>query len=357
MSSLLPENIQPIAPDQFHQLHLPQWHLVLRLALVVLALTYAFFVPARLVLVPYAVFTLGMTVYAAAQSLLLLSVMLNRARPLLLQAITGIDIAGALFVLVNDPAVLPPTLFLSGGLLALAVALHRERSFHIVFGIGSALTAGALIIRQEALNRAFDVPYVAFMLFGLACTAALLILSTHAEHLRLRAARVTETDPLTGLGNRWTFYEAAKYLLPYHQRNMTPMVVMFAEIEVAPRKGKRVTKAVNQYLLKQFASIVDHRLRGCDIAVHYGGNEFAFLLVDTTTKDAETIAFDMQQQFDTWAKQKDLSSYVHIGLSVVPHRPIALDQILININSALYRARQYKKGVSGAVFADPEASR
>ena len=70
MSSLLPENIQPIAPDQFNQLHLPQWHLVLRLALVVIALTYAFFVPARLVLVPYAVFTLGMTVYAAAQSLL-----------------------------------------------------------------------------------------------------------------------------------------------------------------------------------------------------------------------------------------------------------------------------------------------
>lgn len=357
MSSLLPENIQPIAPEQFHQMQLPQWHLVLRLVLVALTLAYAWFVPARLVLVTYTVFTLGITLYAAAQSLLLLSVILNRARPLLLHAITGIDIAGALFVILNDPAVMPPSLFLAGGLLALAVALHRQRSFFVVFGVALLLVAGALVARQQILGRDFDVPYVAYMLFALVAATATLLLSAHAESLRLRAARVTETDPLTGLGNRWTFYEAAKYLLPYHQRNMTPMVVMFAEIEVAPRKGQRVNQAINQYLLKQFASIVDRRLRGCDVAVHYGGNEFAFLLVDTTTKDAESIAFDMQQEFDTWAKQKDLSSYVHIGLSVVPHRPVALDQILININAALHRARQYKKGVSGAVFADPEQTR
>jgi diguanylate cyclase (GGDEF)-like protein len=357
MSSLLPENIQPIAPEQFHQMHLPHWHLVLRIVLVALTLAYAYFVPARLVLVTYTVFMLGITLYAAAQSLLLLSVILNRARPLLLHAITAIDLAGALFVLLNDPAPLPPSLFLAGGLLALAGALHRQRSFSVVAGLSLLLVTAAMVVRQQLLDRAFDVPYVAFILFALVTSTAALILSAQAESLRLRAARVTETDPLTGLGNRWTFYEAAKYLLPYHQRNMTPMVVMFAEIEVAPRKGKRVTRVINQYLLKQFASIVDHRLRGSDVAVHYGGNEFAFLLVDTTTKDAESIAFDIQQQFDTWAKQKDLSSYVHIGLSVVPHRPVALDQILININAALYRARQYKKGVSGAVFADPEQTR
>jgi predicted signal transduction protein with EAL and GGDEF domain len=84
---------------------------------------------------------------------------------------------------------------------------------------------------------------------------------------------------------------------------------------------------------------------------------FAFLLVDTTTKDAETIAFDLQQSFNNWARQKELAAYAHIGMAVIPHRPIAMDQVLISINAALYRARQYKKGVSGAVFADPEQSR
>ncbi len=357
MSTLLPDNIQPVSPERFHELHLPQWHLVLRITLAALILAYAFFVPARLVLVSYNIFMIGVILYVAAQSLLWLSIILNRANALLLHTITALDIIAMLCVLLNDPAPLPPTLLLAGAALALAVAQHRFKSFTAVFGSFMLLIVGTLIIRQELLEKPYDIYFAAITLFALISASATLILSAHAESLRLRAARVTETDPLTGLGNRWTFYEAAKYLLPYHQRNMTPMVVMFAEIEITRRKGKRLGKSINQYLLKQFASIADQRLRGCDVAVHYGGNEFAFLLVDTTNKDAEIIAFDMQQQFDIWAKQKDLPAYVHIGLAVIPNRPVAIDQILININAALFRARQYKKGVSGAVFADPEQSR
>lgn len=361
MSSLLPENIKPVAPEQFHELHMPQWHLALRITLALLTLAYAFFVPARLVLVTYAGFGIGVILYIAVQSLLGLSIILNRASSTLLHAITCIDVIGALCVVMNDPAPLPPTLILVGATLALAVAQHRLKSFTAVFAGIMLLTVGALLLRQHFLHQAYDFYFVSITLFMLVSACTTLILSAHAETLRLRAARVTETDSLTGLGNRWTFYEAAKYLLPYHQRNMTPMMVMFAEIEVIAHKGKhkrkRIGKTINQYLLKQFASIVDQRLRGCDIAVHYGGNEFAFLLVDTSTKDAEIIAFDIQQQFDIWAKQKDLPAYVHIGLSVIPNRPVAMDQILININAALYRARQYKKGVSGAVFADPDQVR
>lgn len=357
MSSLLPNNIKPVAPEQFHELHLPQWHLALRVVLGLLTLAYAFFVPAKLLLVSYTVFMIGVILYIAVQSVLGLSIILNRANAVLLHAITTIDIIGVLLVLVNDPAPLPPTLALVATALALAVAQHRLKSFTAVFAGILVLVVATLILRQQFLHQPYGIYFAAVTLFFLASACATLILSAHAESLRLRAARVTETDPLTGLGNRWTFYEAAKYLLPYHQRNMTPMVVMFAEIETTRQKGKRVGQSINQYLLKHFASIADQRLRGSDVAVHYGGNEFAFLLVDTTTKDAEIIAYDMQQQFDNWAKQKDLPAYVHIGMSVVPNRPVAMDQILISINSALYRARQYKKGVSGAVFADPEQVR
>lgn len=357
MSALLPDNIKPVAPEQFHELHLPRLQLALRVTLALLALGYAYAVPARLLLVTYTGFLIGVIVYIVLQSLLGLAVMLSRSNAVLLHAITFIDVAGALCVLVNDPAPLPPTLVLTGAALALAVAQHRLKSFTAVFAALQVLMVATLLLRQHFAHQPYDTMFAALALFMLVASGAMLLLSAHAEALRQRAARITETDPLTGLGNRWTFYEAAKYLLPYHQRNMTPMVVMFAEIEIAKRKGRNTGKAVNQYLLKQFASIVDQRLRGSDIAVHYGGNEFAFLLVDTTTTDAETISFDLQQQFNIWAKQKDLDAYVHIGMAVVPQRPIALDQILISINAALSRARQYKKGVSGAVFADPEQGR
>lgn len=357
MSSLLPDNIKPVAPEQFHDLHLPQWHLALRLTLALLTLGYAYFVPAQLLLVNYAVFMIGVVIYMALQSIIGLSFILGRANAPLLYAITGIDIAASILALINDPAPIPPTLTLAICTLILATVQHRQKTLLAIFSGLLLLTVTTLVLRQQLLHGGYTLYFAATTLFFLLAACSSLILSAHAESLRLRAARVTETDPVTGLGNRWTFYEAAKYLLPFHQRNLTPMVVMFAEIEITRHKGRKIGKSIHHYLLKHFASIADQRLRGSDIAVHYGGNEFAFLLVDSTTKDAESIAFDMQQQFDNWAKQKDLPAYVHIGMAVIPNRPIAMDQILISINSALYRARQYKKGVSGAVFADPEQSR
>lgn len=357
MSASLPDNISPLAPEQFQELHFPKSQLALRLGVALLVLSYAWLVPAKLVMVNYLVFLIGVIVYVGVQSLLGLVTILNRPPPMLLNAITAVDLLAATAAVLNDPAPLPPLLLLGVAALMLAAIQHRFQAYTVILATGLTALLLALFVRQEFLDHAWDIVLGAQVLLLLAVSATGLILTAHADFLRRRAARVTETDPLTGLGNRWTFYEAAKYLLPYHQRNMTPMVVMFAEIELTRRKGKPLGKSVNQYLLKQFASIIDQRLRASDVAVHYGGNEFALLLVDTTTKDAENIAFNLQQQFNTWAKQKDLPAYAHIGMAVVPQRPIAMDQILISINAALYRARQYKKGVSGAVFADPEQAR
>lgn len=357
MSAPLPDNISPVAPEQLYEVFLPRTQLLLRWTIALIALCYMWWVPGALVLTPYVVFLVGVIIYMAVQGLLTLTQMLNGARPAIAHALSVVDAIGVLTVLLNDPATIPPTILLVPGALALAAAQHRCQSYGGLFGTILAVMVGVLSLRQEIMHLPFNLGFFSLVIFAVAGSSALGIVVAHMERLRLRTARITRIDPLTGLGNRWTFYEAAKYLLPYHHRNLTPMVVMFAEIEVTKRKGRKVTKAINDFLLKQFASIADQRLRASDVAVHYGGNEFAFLLVDTTTKDAENIAFDLQQQFSNWAKQKDLPAYAHIGLAVVPHRPVALDQILISINAALFRARQYKKGVSGAVFADPEQVR
>jgi diguanylate cyclase (GGDEF)-like protein len=357
MSTPHSDHISPLAPQQFLELHLPKAQLTLRVTLALLALTYAYFVPAQLTLTPYLVFLIGVIVYIGIQSLLGLTVILNKATPAVLLAITITDMVCSLAVVLNDPSPAPPSLILVIAALILVTVQHQQRTFIIALVATVLSTIIIVSIRQALVKQPYDLIFFSLLILLISTALALFILSSHLERLRNRAARVTETDSLTGLGNRWTFYEAAKYLLPYHQRNLTPMVVMYADIEVTSHKGKKPAKTVNQYLLKQFASIVDQRLRSSDIAVHYGGNEFAFLLVDTTTKDAETIAFDLQQNFNNWARQKELAAYAHIGMAVIPHRPIAMDQVLISINAALYRARQYKKGVSGAVFADPEQSR
>jgi diguanylate cyclase (GGDEF)-like protein len=353
MSFPLTDNISPLATAQFHEVRQPHWYLILRIALALLTMAYVCFIPTGLSPAHQTSVLIGGLFYIVLQSLLGVVVIINRAKLSLLNAMTALDMLGALCALLCDPSPLPPTLILTAAALTLAAIQYRLRVFVAIFGSSLALLAAMLALRQLLQHKPYDLDFVLVMLFFLAALCPALILCAHAENLCLRTARIAETDPVTGLGNRWTFYEAARYLLPYHLRNLTPMVVMLVDIEIA----RAVDASNRRYLLKQFASLVNHRLRGCDIAVRYDNTEFAFLLTDTAAKDAEVIAADMQQQFDAWARQKSLAAHARVGLSTIPNRPIALDQILISINAAISRARQREEEVSGTVFAAPEQRR
>lgn len=348
------DTISPVAPDILIKAFMPSVQLGIRLSLALLVLAYAYFVPATLVLTSYSWFALGIVIYMALQSVTGMIHLLHGANRFSLHAVTVIDIAGTVCVLLNDPQTLPPTLLVVPVLLLLASIQHTLNTFLTLFGLTVLLVALAIGIRDTVLDLPLDAAALVHALFLLAASAATTVVAVATDRLRLKSALVTDIDPLTGLGNRWTFYEAAKYLLPYHQRNLTPMVIMFAELELAPKGKKQPSRATSDFLVKQFASIIDQRVRASDIAVRYGQREFAFLLADTTSKEAESVAYDLQQAFNNWAKQKEFTAFAHIGLAVVPVRPIAVDQILININAALFRAKQYRRGVSGAVFADPE---
>ena len=348
------DTISPVAPDILTRTFMPYAQLGVRMTVALLVLAYAYFIPHPLVLTYYSWFVLGIVIYMALQSILGMVHLFHGAGRLGLYGITLLDIAGAICALLNDPVNLPPTLLVIPIVLLLASMQHPLNTFLAFFGTTVLMVALVMGIRDIALSMPLNIEALSLTMFLLVACASTVFVAIYTDRLKLKTALVTGVDALTGLGNRWTFYEAAKYLLPYHQRNLTPMVIMFAEIEMAGKGKSQPSRAVSEFLVKQFASIVDQRIRASDIAVRYGQKEFAFLLADTTSKDAESIAYDLQQAFNNWAKEKEYTSYAHIGLAVVPARPIAMDQILININSALYRAKQYRKGVSGAVFADPE---
>lgn len=346
--------ISPIAPEILAKVHMPLIQTGTRIACAILALAYAYFVPHVLLLTYFSWFTLGVVIYVALQGILGIVHSFYGASPVTQYLVSLLDLAGYLCLLINDPATLPPTLVFLPGMLMLTALIQPLNSFLVFYG--AALLATALEMGARAvflgIPTTFQVVSVSALL--LAVSGVVVLVTLNLDKLRLRSALVTEADELTGLGNRWTFYEAAKYLIPYHQRNLTPMVIMYAEVEIAANHRKQLSRPVVDLVVKQFASIIDQRVRASDIAVRYDRAAFALLMADTSSKDAEAIAFDLQQSFNQWAKQKDFPAYAHIGLAVVPIRPIALDQILININAALFRAKQYKKGVSGAVFADPE---
>ncbi len=346
--------IQPIPAYLLHHVPMPTRQIALRLLAAGLILTYTYFVPGALNFGTWQVFLTGTILLVAVQSLLGMWLgMRGYAQPAVLSLLL-LDLFGVGALWLNDPARTWPSLGLYPLLIILQTLLLQGRWRYVFYALSSAVLLGCAAVRALALGLHPDFSEISSL--GIACYSLLplLILARHQQQLRERSARITGEDALTGLGNRWTFYESARYLLPYHQRNLTPMIVMYAEIEVLAQQRSQHSRAVLDIVAKKFATLLEQRLRASDVATRYDRLSFALLLADTSSAEAEKIAFEVQQEFNLWAKQTSYPAFAHFGIAPVPPRPVALDQILLNINAALSRAQQSRKGVSGAVFADPE---
>ncbi len=353
--SRLPQNaIQPLAPDLLQPILLPWAQAILRAIAILAALGYAYAVPQALTLTTYALFLLGGTIFMACSAMLGLWTILRGGQAIVTGLLLISDLTGWLTLLLNDPSNAAPSLALWPVVMMLQAMILPWRWWRWSLGLSLTGATAILALRQFWLHIPLNFTGQSLLLMDIMSAAPIAIFSYYLGLMHERTARITEPDPLTGLGNRWTFYEAAKYLLPYHQRNLTPMMVLYAEVEILSQQKKQTSSMVVDLVVKQFASILDRRLRASDVASRYSRCSFALLLADISSREAEKIAFEVQQEFHQWAKNKNYPAFAHLGLAVVPVRPIALDQILININAALFRAKQYKRGVSGAVFADPE---
>jgi diguanylate cyclase (GGDEF)-like protein len=101
-------------------------------------------------------------------------------------------------------------------------------------------------------------------------------------------------------------------------------------------------------VLKNFAELIQRRLRGADTLTRWGGEEFAILLPDTTGRGALLVAEDLR---DTIAR-----SEIAPGLHVTASAGVAEYQSsetpkdwFIRMDNALYQAK--KSGRNCVVFA------
>ncbi len=102
------------------------------------------------------------------------------------------------------------------------------------------------------------------------------------EDLREQAV----TDSLTGLHNRRYFWEALGREVLAARRKRTPFSVILLDIDHFKNVNDTWGHDAGDAVLKQIAAVIRASVRGSDIAVRHGGEEFAMLLPDTTTEVA-----------------------------------------------------------------------
>lgn len=170
-----------------------------------------------------------------------------------------------------------------------------------------------------------------------------------AAHYR----RLSNIDPLTGLSNRRHFMEQALSILQQASRYGHTVALAMADIDFFKKVNDTYGHTAGDALLKVFGAILSQFMRQSDIVGRYGGEEFIFLLPETSLDEAFATMEKLRGKIETnpvSVEGQDIAFTSSFGLCIF--KPIpgehasaddlqkTLESLIKCADSCLYQAKK-----------------
>jgi len=155
-------------------------------------------------------------------------------------------------------------------------------------------------------------------------------------------------DALTGYNNRHQFEKRLKETTAIAKRNAQPLCCIMSDIDFFKKVNDTYGHAVGDCVLKNVAKTIKKELRESDIPSRYGGEEFIFLLPQTTLKEAQIVAERLRSAVENKKINieeyniegvKEISVTISIGVSEYKKTNKDVQTLYENADSALYEAK------------------
>lgn len=172
------------------------------------------------------------------------------------------------------------------------------------------------------------------LLAGLPWALLMWLLHSSQHALNTLHDQIPGIEPFTGLRNKSALAHATGLFIPYKQRNQTPFTLAVICLEHHENSHLRSRQILENRCIKEFASLLEKRLRRSDVVTCLARNTFAILLTDTNANGADAVIRDLQSRYWQCVKELGLKSRAIAGISPLPDAPLALDHqigIMINI--------------------------
>ncbi|MHC8305361.1 sensor domain-containing diguanylate cyclase [Pseudomonas sp. PB3P13] len=156
---------------------------------------------------------------------------------------------------------------------------------------------------------------------------------------------IADQDSLTGLGNRRLFEHALDIEFGRGARHTTPLSLIMLDIDYFKRYNDAYGHVAGDHCLAQVAKVVKSCChRPTDLAVRYGGEEFAVLLSDTDIHGAMAIAEQIRRSVmaQNIRHRGSPNGFVTVSLGCYAFVPTGLDDKEVFIkraDAALYQAK------------------
>ena len=158
------------------------------------------------------------------------------------------------------------------------------------------------------------------------------------------------TDPLTGLRNRALIVEHLGLMQANADRPARPYLLIALDVDNPKRINDRLGHEAGDAVLLAVASAVHSMLRGTDVGVRTGGDEFLVLLPETRLEDAVIVAERLRAVLRD-GQRADTQIRVSTGAGVAGWRPGCDGAVVRHAADAMLVAA--KSTVRDRVFAVP----
>ncbi|MCC6223604.1 MAG: sensor domain-containing diguanylate cyclase [Thermoleophilia bacterium] len=164
------------------------------------------------------------------------------------------------------------------------------------------------------------------------------------------ARQLADLDALTGLHNYRYFHETlAREVARAHRYSRHLALVVF-DIDDFKAVNDRIGHLAGDSVLAEAAHRVRSVVRGADIACRVGGDEFAVILPEATTADAESLYRRLQAAMANWRPNAD-HLRLSAGIAELEPEDDAVS-LFKRADEALYRAKAGGKGQAIAATAE-----
>ncbi|MBU2893054.1 sensor domain-containing diguanylate cyclase [Colwellia sp. D2M02] len=173
--------------------------------------------------------------------------------------------------------------------------------------------------------------------------AVIIIFYVRSIHNKLNT--LANTDPLTELANRRTFYNILEHSLLLTLRNNTPLSTLFIDIDNFKTINDTLGHDIGDKTLKSLADILTSSIRKSDTVARWGGEEFIILLEDTNLAHANLIAEQLRSAVEKNVALKEITNKgvtISIGVTTANEND-TVESLFKRIDNALYSAKNNGK--------------
>lgn len=156
------------------------------------------------------------------------------------------------------------------------------------------------------------------------------------------ADELANKDELTGLNNRRAFFKLGEHVFKQAMRFEHPISVIMMDIDYFKRINDNYGHSAGDKALQIIAKLLKITIRETDVVARIGGEEFAFVLPETTLDEAVNLIERLRLEIEKTTledKKQTFQLTSSFGICSCPVLNETLETILKKADEALYTAK------------------